>query len=399
MRTFASSTPARGSCITRRGSYNDDVKESTLQKYLRAFSHIEGWFSYDAALMFMAYHQVLASRGIAGNALEIGVHHGLSTIAVAALRPHSACLYVVDLFEQLQSENASRSGSGNRAIFEQNMQNFFGCTDFVVPLVCRSSSLSRADFQGDFSFCHVDGGHSRSETLHDLELCSSLLVPGGLLALDDYFNPEFPGVCEGAVEFLVRHPAELVPVAFAYNKVLFQKLPAPFDLNAAFWETFPPIPHKVIEMWSSPAILFTSVFRSYFDLYASTPQELVPMGAVGPRAQFSPRDQQLRARPAASITVPIEVVNISKEIFPAGDRVFGLSYRLLAPNGAVLRHDNERAYIQDPIMPGGRMRVPLRIQTPPDRGSYKVEVDLVWEQVMWFKDVGNPTSILELKVS
>ncbi|MBV9771603.1 MAG: class I SAM-dependent methyltransferase [Bryobacterales bacterium] len=349
--------------------------------------------------MFMAYHQVLASRGISGNALEIGVHHGLSTIAVAALRPHSARLYVVDLFEQLQSENASRSGCGNRAIFEQNMQDFFGCTDFVVPLVCRSTSLSRADFQGDFSFCHVDGGHSRSETLHDLELCSSLLVPGGLLALDDYFNPEFPGVCEGAVEFLVCHPAELVPVAFAYNKVLFQKLPAPFDVNAAFWETFPPMPHKVIEMWSSPVILFTSVFRSYFDLYASTPHELVPMGAAGPRAQFSPRDQQLRARRAASITVPIEVVNISKEVFPAGDRVFGLSYRLLAADGAVLRHDNERAYIHDPIMPGGKMRVPLRIQTPPDRGSYKVEVDLVWEQVMWFKDVGNPTSILELKVS
>jgi hypothetical protein len=76
---------------------------------------------------------------------------------------------------------------------------------------------------GKFSFCHVDGGHSRAETLHDLELSTSLLVPGGLVALDDYFNPEFPGVCEGAIEFWTRHPKVLRPVALLSTRLSFKR--------------------------------------------------------------------------------------------------------------------------------------------------------------------------------
>jgi hypothetical protein len=376
------------------------VTQSFLLKYLDAFHRIEGWFSYDAALMFMAYHQLLGAHGIGGNVLEIGVHHGLSTIAMAALRAPAAKLYVVDLFESLQFQNTSRSGSGNREIFDRNMHEFFGETaGFLMPIVSASGSLDPSAFPGEFSFCHVDGGHSRAETLRDLELSASLLMPGGLVALDDYFNPEFPGVCEGAVEFSIAHTGVLQPIACGYNKVLFQKLPAPFDLNAAFWSRFPAIPHKIVQMWSAPTVLFAAVFRSYFDLYASTPHSLKAMGAEGPRALLSPAGQRVRARPSESITMPVEVTNVSKEVFPAGDRVFGLSYHLLAADGKLLRHDNDRSYFRQPLAPGGHAVIPLRVGAPPAPGAYQMELDLVWEQVMWFKDIGNPTSIVELEVS
>lgn len=144
------------------------------------------------------------------------------------------------LFEKLQAQNVSGSGFGNRAIFVRNMREFFGNIDFIIPITGASGALNPSSFEGDFSFCHVDGGHSRAETFHDLDLAASLLAPGGLAALDDYFNPEFPGVSDGAVEFLVRKPGVLVPVALAYNKVLFQKQPAPFDVNAAFSRAFRP---------------------------------------------------------------------------------------------------------------------------------------------------------------
>jgi len=355
------------------------VKQSFLQKYLQAYHHIEGWFSYDAALMFMAYNQLLASHQIGADILEIGVHHGLSTIALGALRAPGSRLFVVDLFEGLQSQNVSGSGAGNRTLFDRNMSEFFGSTDFIVPTVGASSSLNRSSFPGDFSFCHVDGGHSRAETFHDLELSAALLVPGGLVALDDYFNVAYPGVCEGAVEFLMRRPGVLVPVALGYNKVLLQKMPAPFDLNAAFWKAFPAIPHQVVEMWSSPAVLFTGVFRSYFDLYASTPRSLKAIGAQGPRALFSPVERRVCAQHSESITVPVEVSNVSKEAFPAGDRVFGLSYHLLAANGQVLRHDNQRSYLEKPLAPGAKAIVPLKVEAPSDPGVYQLELDLVLE--------------------
>ena len=63
-----------------------------LESYFGAFDRIEGWFSRDAALMFMACNEVMAAHGVAGDVLEIGVHHGLSTIALAAMRGDGARL-------------------------------------------------------------------------------------------------------------------------------------------------------------------------------------------------------------------------------------------------------------------------------------------------------------------
>jgi len=70
------------------------MKAGFLQSYLEAFPSIQGFFTFDAALMFLAYNQLIRAQGIAGDVLEIGVHHGLSAIAVGALacaRPAIRC--------------------------------------------------------------------------------------------------------------------------------------------------------------------------------------------------------------------------------------------------------------------------------------------------------------------
>ena len=84
------------------------MKPGFLQSYLDAFASIQGFFSFDAALMFMAYNQL---AGISGDALEIGVHHGLSAIATASLVQPGRRFVAVDLFE-MQDQNHSRSGAG-----------------------------------------------------------------------------------------------------------------------------------------------------------------------------------------------------------------------------------------------------------------------------------------------
>ena len=42
-----------------------------------------------------------------------------------------------------------------------------------------------------------------------MQLCAEVVVPGGLVALDDYFSQRFPGVSEGALLFERRHPRRL----------------------------------------------------------------------------------------------------------------------------------------------------------------------------------------------
>jgi|SRR5579871_305113 len=375
------------------------MRPSFLQEYLKAFGTIPGWFHFDAALMFMAYNQLINRLGIRGHTLEIGVHHGLSAIAIAALRGPESRFYAVDLFEKLQHENVSASGQGDRTAFEQNLRAFYPDLQFLHVLARSSRGLSPGDFPGGFSFCHIDGGHSQEETYNDLRLCQSILAPGGLLALDDYFNPEYPGVCEGAVRFALEQPSALAPVAIGFSKVLFRKLPAADDLNTAFRQEFPAVQLKAVTMWEGPAVLFPAEIRSSIDLYASTPERFVQMGRGPVRAAIALQRREISAAPGETAILSVALTNNSGESFPAGKEVLGLSYHLLSEAGELLRHDNQRTWITTPISPGEMRTVDVQIQSPSASGRYLLEVDLVWEQVMWFKDIGNPTAFATLTVT
>ena len=74
--------------------------------------------------MFMAYNQLIRAQGVAGDALEIGVHHGLSAIAIGALARPGGRFVAVDLFDQLQDHNESRSGAGNEKRFCETCRAF-----------------------------------------------------------------------------------------------------------------------------------------------------------------------------------------------------------------------------------------------------------------------------------
>jgi SAM-dependent methyltransferase/predicted O-methyltransferase YrrM len=258
------------------------LQKTFLQLYSDAFHRIPGWFAFDAALMFMAYNQLIAEDGISGDTLEIGVYYGLSAIAVAALRGPGRRMYAVDLFEELGPNEAYGVGKSYREKFEEYMRSFFGELDFLSPITSASGKLKSSEFTPTFSFCHVDGGHSPQETFADLKFASDILLPGGLLALDDYFNPQHSGVCEGALDFRRQHEGVLRPLAIGYNKVLFQKLPARHDLNEKFSRAFPAVERMpAADIWGVPVYLFGRPICRYFDLEASKPERLVPLGAAG----------------------------------------------------------------------------------------------------------------------
>jgi hypothetical protein len=347
----------------------------------------------------MKYNQLAFKPGERGNVLEVGVHHGLSTIAIAALRGPGKELTAIDLFEDQQKKNISGSGRGDRNRFENNMREFYPDSGFVRVIARPSDELTPSYLGSGFTFAHIDGGHSPEETYHDLKLCYDVSADGGLIALDDYFNPEHPGVCEGAVEFSLRHPGGLQPLAAGYNKVLFQKPRGKSpDVNASFLRAFPDLEYKIVRMWKSPVILLGTSLRKYIDLYASTPENIVRLGSGGDRARLKSAAKSIRARPGQQINVEVRVENASSEAFPAGEGVFGLSYHLLDESGEVLEHDNPRAWFSKSLAPGDQSVVRMAVIAPSQPGEYQLEIDLVWEGVMWFKDVGNPTAMIPLSV-
>jgi hypothetical protein len=61
--------------------------------------------------------------------------------------------------------------------------------------------------------------------------------------------------------------------------------------------------------------------------------------------------------------------------------------------------DNARTYLHSPLQPGKSVSVSLPVQVPGASGEYQVELDLVWEGMLWFKENGNPTAKIDLVVS
>lgn len=250
------------------------MQDDFLSRYLGAFDPIP-WFSADACLLFIAYHQLVAEEGLAGDTLEIGVHHGLSAIAVAAMRGERRRFVAIDQFDKVHPENLSPPGFGNRTRLLENMGRFYDDLSFVTTIAGPSATLDPEDLGREFTFCHIDGGHSVQEAYVDVELATEVSLPGGLVAIDDYFNPAFPGVGEAAVRFSIRHDGALRPIAIGFNKVLFQREPAPSDLNARFAARFPQVFSGSATLWGVRVPVFDAAFRTFFDWSRSTARRLV----------------------------------------------------------------------------------------------------------------------------
>jgi Methyltransferase domain len=70
-----------------------------------------------------------------------------------------------------------------------------------------------------FRFFSVDGGHTADHCYKDLCTSEALVASGGVVALDDGFAFEWPGVTEGLFRYLNRPGAKLAPFASTKKKV------------------------------------------------------------------------------------------------------------------------------------------------------------------------------------
>src|SRR5258708_5478369 len=121
------------------------MKPDFLPTYREAFSSIEGAFQFDAALLFMAYNQLINAQGIGGDVLEIGVRNGLSSIAVAALRAPGGRFWAIDLFDSVAEQSDVRGGLGNKDAFINNLTAFYDDIDFITMIEGNSADLTPAD--------------------------------------------------------------------------------------------------------------------------------------------------------------------------------------------------------------------------------------------------------------
>jgi hypothetical protein len=377
-------------------SLDTGMTDKSLADHLSSIAPIRGWFSPDAAVLFSAYNQLLRERDLTGDVLEIGVYHGKSAALLASFPGEGRSFVAVDLFEDLQSFDVDVTDArGMKETFLRNVQAFHGSTSPLRVIAASSASLSPSDIPGDFTFCHIDGDHSQNGTYADFELCYNLLRPGGIVAVDDYFNQLFPGVSEGGFRWNLDHPRALTPVAIGYNKAIFHKPLPGFDINTRFKQRFRSIPHGVTQLWNEPAYLFTAELGGYIDLQQSTVTSVVAKDMLLYRARIEPALTRLTAERGKALHLPVCVVNESAMPFQWG---VALSYHITHEDGSIVRWENGRSAFDPPLQPTHSQVVHVGIDPPAEPGQYLLEFDLVCEHVTWFANQGNPTATVQLEV-
>src|SRR5260370_624169 len=83
------------------------------------------------------------------------------------------------------------------------------------------STVEAVDLFGKLGvkFLSIDAGHTIQHACNDLHLAQEILVPGGIVALDDYMSPHWPGVTEGFYRFMSAENRRLKPFMYFQNKL------------------------------------------------------------------------------------------------------------------------------------------------------------------------------------
>jgi predicted O-methyltransferase YrrM len=169
-----------------------------------AVREIEGWMTEQQALMlFCGAQEVPVGHSI----VEIGSHHGRSTIILARGARTGATIVAVDPVDD------PRWGGGSESYdtFQENLIRA-GVHDRVRAARALSEEALRNWDAGPIGMVYVDGAHDRATALADLRGWSERLEDGGLLVIHDTFSST--GVTAATLQrFAVRRGFTFVGVA------------------------------------------------------------------------------------------------------------------------------------------------------------------------------------------
>ncbi|KAL3924629.1 MAG: hypothetical protein SGILL_000930 [Bacillariaceae sp.] len=152
------------------------------------------------------------SSNIFGTVGELGVHHGRFTGFLFQTARLAEELVAADLFLEHQDKNVDNSGMGDLKMFVKSMK-VYGLDAKKNLHTLHSGSSDEIPFDWShqakfdpFRLISVDAGHTAALTYNDLELAFCNLQSGGIVVLDDWFHPMWPGVVEGYHQFVAMGP-------------------------------------------------------------------------------------------------------------------------------------------------------------------------------------------------
>jgi len=191
----------------------------------KPYRAVPGWLNDGAISAVIAFAKWQHDNNVLGDVAEIGVHHGKFFILLANIRRRHERAFAIDIFDD-QHLNADKSGCGDLSKFLENLRQY-GSEVGLSVLKKDSKKLTRGDFysnkKGNIRLFSIDGSHTAAHTCSDLAIASQLIGADGLIILDDFYNPDWPGVQEGFYRHLMNPGCETAPFAYGNNKLFLCK--------------------------------------------------------------------------------------------------------------------------------------------------------------------------------
>ena len=208
-----------------RGLGVNATRQQRLEHFnSKIYGHVEGWLGDRMWQIVNVIGTILDANGVYGNIAEFGVHHGLFLFLLNALRNDDEECFAIDVFDE-QRLNVDCSGCGSSAVFRSHLETLMTLQRRFFRIVQRDTmSFSTSEVvellgKKGVKFFSIDAGHTIQHAVNDLCLVQEVLVPGGIVALDDYMSPHWPGVTEGFYRFTGSANRRLRPLSYFQNKL------------------------------------------------------------------------------------------------------------------------------------------------------------------------------------
>ncbi len=123
------------------------------------------------------------------------------------------------------------------------------------------------------------------------------------------------------------------------------------------------------------------------------------------RAQITVADPPTRMRAGQKLDLRAKIKNLSDVAWttqPPGVEgnkyVVAIANNWLKPDGSLVTNMDGRYGAMSEVPPGGEIELPIAVTAPKQPGEYILELDMVQEQVAFFKEKGSETLKLKVKV-
>ncbi|MFF4273147.1 class I SAM-dependent methyltransferase [Streptomyces sp. NPDC001536] len=182
---------------------------------------VPGWFPPLDQVLFTWFLDRQRSRGFSGDLLELGAYMGKSAILLGRHLAEGERFTVCDLFGgdapdgANKAETAKSYASLTRQSFERNYLSFHEELPRVIE--APSSVISSEVAAGSCRFVHIDASHLYEHVRDDIGAAREILLPEGVVVLDDFRSEHTPGVSVAAWEAVLNRG--LRPICLSTQKL------------------------------------------------------------------------------------------------------------------------------------------------------------------------------------